>query len=146
MLFGGLVPHEYCCDGYTWRTYIVCVCLSQHFFQIEKSGEQKSRPKIKNSRWMESGETFCKISVTEVYSEKIPGFASQKTKQKTFDSFSSLKHVFVFYASYLVQSVLKKTWLSSEIPKWIPRKTRFLFWWDSHIQLKESQPGLVLKN
>ena len=100
MLFGGSVPHESCCDR--------CTCLSQHFFQIGKAGEQKSRLKIKNSCWMEYGKTFWKTFVTDVYSKKIPGFASQETKHKTFDSFSRFRHVFVFYTSCLVQSILKK--------------------------------------
>lgn len=139
MLFGGSVPHESCCDR--------CTCLSQHFFQIGKAGEQKSRLKIKNSCWMEYGKTFWKTFVTDVYSKRIPGFASQETKHKTFDSFSRFSHVFVFYTSCLVQSILKKkNWLSSEISKWIPKKTRFLSCRDPHIQLKENQPGLVLRS
>ena len=44
----------------------------------------ESRTKI-NSYWKEHGKTFCNIFVTDVQREKIPGFASKKTKQKTFD-------------------------------------------------------------
>ena len=45
----------------------------------------ESRPQIKNSYWMEHGKTFCNIFVADVHGEKIPGFASKKTKQESFD-------------------------------------------------------------
>ena len=57
---------------------------------------------------MEHGKTFCNIFAKDVHREKIPGFASKETKQKTFDWFSHFKHVFVSYTSYLVQSIFKK--------------------------------------
>ena len=47
--------------------------------------ELESKQKIKNSCWMEHGKTFCNIFMTGAQREKIPGFASKKTKQKTFD-------------------------------------------------------------
>ena len=71
------------------------------------------RQKIKNSYWMEHGKTFCNIFVADVHRENIPGFASNKSKGKTFDWFSRLKYVFVSFTSCLVQSILKKrVWLS----------------------------------
>ena len=38
----------------------------------------------------------------------MPGFASNKSKEKPFDWFSHFKHVFVSFTSCLVQSILKK--------------------------------------
>ena len=58
----------------------------------------ESRPKAKNSCWIEHEKTFCNIFITYVHREKIPGFASEKAKQKTFDWFSHFKHVFVSLA------------------------------------------------
>ena len=62
-----------------------------------------------------------------IHRENIPGFASNKTKEKTFDWFSHFKHVFVSFTSYLIQSILKKkVWLSPETSlKRTTRKTRF---------------------
>ena len=74
---------------------------------------------------MEHGKTFCNIFVTDVHREKIPGFASKKSK-KTFNWFSHFKHVFVSYTSCLVQSISKKVTHLKLISKRIPRKTRFL--------------------
>ena len=68
----------------------------------------ESRLKIKNSCWMENGETFFSIFVTDIQKENIPSFASNKTKEKTFDWFSHLKHVFVSFTSCVAQSILKK--------------------------------------
>ena len=34
---------------------------------------------------MEHGKTFCNIFAKDVHREKIPGFASKETKEKTFD-------------------------------------------------------------
>ena len=89
---------------------------------------------------MEHGKTFCNIFVKDVHREKIPGFASKETKQKTFDWFSHFKHVFVSYTSYLVQSIFKKKFdcLLKLISKRIPRKARFPSSLDPHIQLKEN--------
>ena len=47
----------------------------------------ESRPKIKNSCWMEHGKTFCNIFVMDVHRENIPGFASNKSKEKTLIDF-----------------------------------------------------------
>ena len=98
MLFGGTVPHESCCgDGHTRQTYIKSAHLPQHFSQIDKSEERnkmlvhvsypyhaylESRPKIKNSCWMELRKTFCNIFVTNVHGEKIPGFVFKKKLNK----------------------------------------------------------------
>ena len=87
----------------------------------------ESRSKIKHSCWMEHGKTFCNIFVTDIHRENIPGFASNKSKEKTFDWFSHFKHVFVSFTSCLVQSILKKKFdcLLKLISKRTTRKTRF---------------------
>ena len=87
----------------------------------------ESRPKIKNSCWMEHGKTFCNIFVTDVHRENIPGFASNKSKEKTFDWISQFRYLFVSFTSCLVQSILKKKFdcLLKLISKRTTRKTRF---------------------
>ena len=76
---------------------------------------------------MEHGKTFCSIYVTEIHRENIPGFASSKSKEKTFDWLSHFKYVFVSFTSCLVQSILKKKFdcLLKLISKRTTRKTRF---------------------
>ena len=112
------------CDARTQKVYVCHSIFSRWANQRNKMlvhvsypyhAYLESRPKIKNSWWMEHWKTFCNIFVTDVHGENIPGFASNKTKEKTFDWFSHFKHVFVSFTSCLVQSILKKkVWLSPE--------------------------------
>ena len=131
------------CDGHTSKVYICHNIFSRQTNQCNKMLVHvsypyitylESRPKIQNLSWMDHVKTLCNIFVTEVHRKKKPKFCIQKkTKQKTFDWFSHFKHVFVFYTSFLVQSILKQKFdcllkLSS--------------WLEHHIQLKENQPSL----
>ena len=94
---------------------------------------------------MEHGKTFCNIFVADVHGEKIPGFASKKTKQESFDWFSHFKHVFVSYTSSLVQSIFKKkldvSW--NLFQKEYQEKQDFSSWLDPHIQLTENSPAFL---
>ena len=77
--------------------------------------------------------------------KKIPGFTSEKNKQKTFDWFSHFKHVFVSYSSCLVQSIFKQKSLTVSwnlFEKEYQEKQDFLSWLDTCIQLKEKQSSL----
>ena len=87
----------------------------------------ESTPKIENSCWMEHCKTFCNIFVMDMHRENIPGFASNKSKEKTFDWFAHFKHVLVSFTSCIVQSILKKKFdfLLKLISKRTTRKTRF---------------------
>ena len=139
MFFGDTIPHESCCDGGMWQTYIKSVHLSQHFFQIDKSEEQnlvhvsyphtflESRPKIKNSCWMEQGKTFCTISVIDTQREKIPGFESKKKLNKNLLIDFYISNMFFYLTSCLLQSIFKKilAYILNFFWKRIPRKTRF---------------------
>ena len=71
----------------------------------------ESRPKIKNSCWMEHGKTFCNIFVMDAHRENIPDFGSNKSKKKLFINFH-ISNMFLYHLLVPSSISIEKTSLT----------------------------------
>ena len=103
----------------------------------------ESRPKIKNSCCMEDVKTFCNIFVTDVHRESIPGFASNKTKEKTLFHISNMFIYLLLVAKFNQYWKKKKRFdcLLKLISK-RTRKIRFFVLARPSYSIKKNQPNL----